>query len=127
MILRPPRSTRTDTLFPYTTLFRSFQITNIFPGLSVFENLRLGIMRRHGLEYNFWKRISGAHKVKQETNELLESVRLTRCRDTLGGALSYSEQRSLEIGMSLASDPEVPWLDEPMAGMSRAEPEYTVG
>src|SRR3546814_6855441 len=46
---------------------RSFQITNIFPGLSVFENLRLGIMRRHGLEYNFWKRISGAHKVKQET------------------------------------------------------------
>src|SRR3546814_16599920 len=80
---------------------RSFQITNIFPGLSVFENLRLGIMRRHGLEYNFWKRISGAHTVKQETDELLERVRLTRCSDTLGGELSYSEQRSLDIGMSL--------------------------
>src|SRR3546814_2067657 len=84
-------------------------------------------MRRHGLEYNFWKRISGAHKVKQETDELLERVRLTRCRDTLGGELSYSEQRSLEIGMSLASDPEVLLLDEPMAGMSREETEYTVG
>src|SRR3546814_18742159 len=74
---------------------RSFQITNIFPGLSVFENLRLGIMRRHGLEYNFWKRISGAHKVKQETDELLERVRLTRFRDTLGGEFSDSDQRWL--------------------------------
>src|SRR3546814_7737877 len=53
---------------------RSFQITNIFPGLSVFENLRLGIMRRHGLEYNFWKLISGAHKVKHENNELIEQI-----------------------------------------------------
>src|SRR3546814_10247980 len=104
---------------------RSFQITNIFPGLSVFENLRLGIMRRHGLEYNFWKRISGAHKVKQETDELLERVRLTRCRDTLGGELSYSEQRSLEIGMSLASDPELLLLDDPLAGMSRRSEEHT--
>lgn len=106
---------------------RSFQITNIFPGLSVFENLRFGVMRRHGLEYNFWKRISIAHKITQETDALLERVRLTRCRDTLGGELSYSEQRSLEIGMSLASEPQVLLLDEPMAGMSREETEYTVG
>ncbi|MYN12719.1 ATP-binding cassette domain-containing protein [Pusillimonas sp. TS35] len=106
---------------------RSFQITNIFPGLTVFENLRFGVMRRYGLEYNFWRRISGARTVTRETEKLLERVRLTRCRDTLGGELSYSEQRSLEIGMSLASDPQVLLLDEPMAGMSREETEYTVG
>ncbi|WP_233208240.1 ABC transporter ATP-binding protein [Pollutimonas subterranea] len=106
---------------------RSFQITNIFPGLSVFENLRFGVMRRYDMQYTFWRRISGALKVTQETEALLERLRLTRCRDTLGGELSYSEQRSLEIGMSLASDPQVLLLDEPMAGMSREETEYTVG
>ncbi|MFT0548908.1 ABC transporter ATP-binding protein [Allopusillimonas ginsengisoli] len=108
-------------------LARSFQITNIFPGLSVFENLRFGVMRRFNMQYTFWRRVSGAHKVTQETEELLERLRLTRSRDTLGGELSYSEQRSLEIGMSLASDPQVLLLDEPMAGMSREETEYTVG
>src|SRR5690606_17723932 len=108
-------------------LARSFQITNIFPGLSVFENLRFGVMRRFHMQYTFWRRVSDAHKVTQETEELLERLRLTRSRDTLGGELSYSEQRSLEIGMSLASDPQVLLLDEPMAGMSREETEYTIG
>ncbi|MBP6019298.1 MAG: ABC transporter ATP-binding protein [Burkholderiaceae bacterium] len=106
---------------------RSFQITNIFPGLSVFENLRFGVMRRYGLQYNFWRPISRSRKVTQETEQLLEQLRLTQHSDTLGGELSYSEQRSLEIGMALASDPKVLLLDEPMAGMSREETEYTVG
>ncbi len=106
---------------------RSFQITNIFPGLSVFENLRFGVMRRHGLQYTFWKRISRSARVTHETEQLIEQLRLGRHRDTLGGELSYSEQRSLEIGMALASDPAVLLLDEPMAGMSREETEYTVG
>lgn len=108
-------------------LARSFQITNIFPGLSVFENLRFGVMRRHGLQYNFWRLVSRSNRVTQETDQLLEQLRLTKHRDTLGGELSYSEQRSLEIGMALASDPKVLLLDEPMAGMSREETEYTVG
>ncbi len=108
-------------------LARSFQITNIFPGLSVFENLRFGVMRRHDLQYNFWRLVSRSSKVTQETDQLLEQIRLTKHRDTLGGELSYSEQRSLEIGMALASDPKVLLLDEPMAGMSREETEYTVG
>ena len=108
-------------------LARSFQITNIFPGLSVFENLRLGVIRRFGLQYNFWKPIYLAKEVRQQTELLLEEVRLTSYRDVLGGELSYSGQRSLEIGMTLASDPKVLLLDEPMAGMSREETEYTVG
>lgn len=107
-------------------LARSFQITNIFPKLSVFENLRLGVMQRFGLQYNFWQPISRAKKVHEQTDELMEQVRLNTHRDTLAGELSYSEQRSLEIGMTLASDPKVLLLDEPMAGMSREETDYTV-
>lgn len=108
-------------------LARSFQITNLFPGLSVYENLRFGIMRRHGLQYTFWKPVSRSRVVADETEHLMAQLRLTAHRDTLGGELSYSEQRSLEIGMALASDPHVLMLDEPMAGMSREETEYTVG
>lgn len=107
-------------------LARSFQITNIFPKLSVYENLRLGVMQRFGLQYTWWRPIAGHIKVREATEQLLERVRLTRHRDTLGGELSYSEQRSLEIGMTLASDPKVLLLDEPMAGMSREETDYTV-
>ncbi|QAU32811.1 ABC transporter ATP-binding protein [Janthinobacterium sp. 17J80-10] len=107
-------------------LGRSFQITNIFPKLSVFENLRLGVMQRFGMQYTLWRPIAGYSRVRELTEQLLEQVRLTRHRDTLGGELSYSEQRSLEIGMTLASDPKVLLLDEPMAGMSREETDYTV-
>jgi branched-chain amino acid transport system ATP-binding protein len=108
-------------------LSRSFQITNVFPKLSVFENLRLGVMQRFGLQYNFWQQISRAKEVREQTEALMERVRLTQHRTTLAGELSYSEQRSLEIGMTLASEPKVLLLDEPMAGMSREETEYTVG
>jgi branched-chain amino acid transport system ATP-binding protein len=107
-------------------LARSFQITNIFPKLSVFENLRLGVMQRFGLQYNFWQSVIRARQVTEQTENLLERVRLVRHRETLAGELSYSEQRALEIGITLASDPQVLLLDEPMAGMSREETEYTV-
>ncbi|WP_276809376.1 ABC transporter ATP-binding protein [Castellaniella defragrans] len=108
-------------------LARSFQITNIFPGHSVFENLRFGILRRYGLQYNFWRRVARVRRITEETEQLLEELRLLKSRDVLAGELSYSEQRSLEIGMALASDPRVVLLDEPMAGMSREETDYTVG
>lgn len=107
-------------------LARSFQITNIFPRLSVFENLRLAVMQKHGLQYTFWKPVSRAAGVKEETERLLEQVRLSARHATLAGELSYSEQRSLEIGMTLASDPKLILLDEPMAGMSREETDYAV-
>lgn len=107
-------------------LARSFQITNVCPGLSVFENLRLAVMRQHGLQYVFWKSIARRSAVTRETQELLERLRLANRRSTLASELSYSEQRSLEIGMALASRPQVILLDEPMAGMSREETDYAV-
>ena len=107
-------------------LARSFQITNIFPGLTVFENIRLAVMRRHNVQFVLWRPVSGLKKVSAEVETLLEQVRLTARAQTLASQLSYSEQRSLEIGMTLASDPRVIILDEPMAGMSQEETDYTV-
>lgn len=108
-------------------LARSFQITNIFPGLTVFENVRLSVMRRYGMAFVFWRAVTGNRQVAQETVAILEQVRLTERAGTLAGELSYSEQRSLEIGMTVASDPKVILLDEPMAGMSHEETAYTTG
>ncbi|HET8596854.1 MAG TPA: ABC transporter ATP-binding protein [Castellaniella sp.] len=106
-------------------LARSFQITNLFPQLTVFENIRLAVMRSHGLQYCFWKLIDRNGAVRERSEALLESVRLSRRAATAAGELSYSEQRSLEIAMTLASDPRIILLDEPMAGMSREETSYT--
>lgn len=106
-------------------LSRSFQITNIFPKLTVFENLRLAVMRPRGLQYCFWKFIDRDALVRKETERLLEQVRLQRRAKTIAGEMSYSEQRSLEIAMTLASNPKVILLDEPMAGMSKEETAYT--
>ncbi|WP_105984305.1 ABC transporter ATP-binding protein [Brucella sp. BCCN 84-3] len=108
-------------------LARSFQITNIFPGLTVFENIRLAVMRRYNVQFTFWRPVSSMRKVTAEVESLLEQVRLTARAYTLASQLSYSEQRSLEIGMTLASDPRLIILDEPMAGMSQEETDYTVG
>ena len=108
-------------------LARSFQITNIFPKLTVFENLRLAVMRRHGLHNTFWRMLSKVPLVGHETDLLLERVRLKARAKTLAGELSYSEQRALEIAMTLACDPLLILLDEPMAGMSHEETDYMVG
>ena len=104
---------------------RSFQITNIFPRLTAFENLRLAVMRAHRLQYNFWQVIDRNREVTERTYALLDMVRITARAQSIAGELSYSEQRSLEIAMTLASDPKVILLDEPMAGMSRDETDYT--
>ncbi len=107
-------------------LARSFQITNIFPKLTVYENLRMAVMRRFGVQNTIWRFISSYAVVREETERLLEQVRLQKRRDAVAGELSYSEQRSMEIAMTLASDPKVILLDEPMAGMSHEETDYTV-
>lgn len=106
-------------------LARSFQITNLFPRLSVFENIRLAVMRSYGLEYCFWQLIDRNRQVRERSDVLLERVRLSKRASTAAGELSYSEQRSLEIAMTLASEPRIILLDEPMAGMSREETLYT--
>lgn len=104
---------------------RSFQITNIFPRLTAFENLRLAVMRREGLQYNLWQLIDRNRAVTGKTEALLDLVRMRARSQTIAGELSYSEQRSLEIALTLASDPKVILLDEPMAGMSHDETVYT--
>lgn len=106
-------------------LARSFQITNLFPRLTVFENLRIAVMRPRGLQFNLWSLVDRDAGVRADAERLLEQVRLQRRADTLAGELSYSEQRSLEIAMTLASDPKAILLDEPMAGMSKEETAYT--
>ena len=107
-------------------LARSFQITNVFPRLSVRENLRLAVLRMHGLVYTFWRPIARNRTVNEDVDRLLEKVRLAPRQHVAAGDLNYSEQRSLEIGMTLASRPRVILLDEPMAGMSQHEVDYTV-
>jgi branched-chain amino acid transport system ATP-binding protein len=106
-------------------LARSFQITNIFPKLSVFENLRIAVMRPRGLHYQLCKLVGRDAAVREDAERLLELVRLQQRAATLAGELSYSEQRSLEIAMTLACDPKAILLDEPMAGMSNEETAYT--
>ncbi|CAP44258.1 ABC transporter ATP-binding protein [Bordetella petrii] len=106
-------------------LARSFQITNIFPRLSTYENVRLAVMRAHGLQYAFWKFIDRDRRIRDETGRLLELVRLAPKAGAIAGEMAYSEQRSLEIAMTLASNPRLILLDEPMAGMSHDETQYT--
>ena len=107
-------------------LARSFQITNIFPKLTVFENIRLAVLRQQPHPTAFWRRIDRVPGLAEATGQLLERVRLQARADALAGELSYSEQRSLEIAMTLASDPQLILLDEPMAGMSAEETDYTL-
>jgi branched-chain amino acid transport system ATP-binding protein len=106
-------------------LARSFQITNIFPKLTVFENLRLAVMRPFGLQYNAWSLVARHRGAREGVERLLERVRLQHRAQAVAGEMAYSEQRSLEIAMTLASDPQVILLDEPMAGMSNEETAYT--
>jgi branched-chain amino acid transport system ATP-binding protein len=107
-------------------LARSFQITNIFPRLSVFENIRLAVMRSHGVQSTFWRPMDNMRAITRDTERLLERVRLQSQAQALAGEMSYSQQRSLELAMTLACDPQVVLLDEPMAGMSSEETQYTL-
>ncbi|WP_413207619.1 ABC transporter ATP-binding protein [Rhodospirillum sp. A1_3_36] len=107
-------------------LARSFQISNIFGRMSAFENIRIGVMARHGARFDLFRPISKRRRVNEEAMALLERIRLGHRADTLAGDLSYSEQRSLEIGMTLTTDPDVILLDEPTAGMSREETAHVV-
>ena len=102
-------------------LSRSFQITNIFPNLSVFENLRCSVLWRLGYKYSFLRLLSGLHDANALARQWMERVQLDTRRDMLAANLSYAEQRALEIGITLASGAKVVLLDEPTAGMGRAE------
>ncbi len=102
-------------------LSRSFQITNIFHRMSVFENIRCAVLWSLGYKYSFWHRLGALKDANQRAEEVMESIGLKRRRDTSAGVLSYAEQRALEIGITIAGGAEVILLDEPTAGMSRSE------
>ena len=107
-------------------LSRSFQVTNVFPRLSVFENLRCSLLWASGYKYSFWHRLSRLNDVNQRADEVIERIGLSKRRDIPAGVLSYAELRALEIGITIASGAEVILLDEPTAGMSRSETNDTV-
>ena len=102
-------------------LSRSFQITNIFPRLSVFENLRCGVLWSLGYRYTFFKFLANMDDANQRAEELMAMIKLDKKRDVLAMNLTYAEQRSLEIGITIAGGANVILLDEPTAGMSRSE------
>ncbi len=107
-------------------LSRSFQVTNIFAKMSVYENIRCSVLWSQGYKYSFWHRVSKLKEVQARADEILESINLDHRRDTLAGLLSYAEQRALEIGVTIAGGANVILLDEPTAGMSHSETDLAV-
>ena len=107
-------------------LSRSFQITNIFHRLSVFENLRCAVLWSLGYRYSFWHKLNALKDARAQAEHVMESIGLAWRRDTPAGLLTYAEQRALEIGITVAGGANVILLDEPTAGMSRSESDAAV-
>jgi branched-chain amino acid transport system ATP-binding protein len=107
-------------------LSRSFQITNIFSNMTVFENVRCSLLWSMGYKYSFWNLLDRSHKLTEGAEEILEQINLTERRNLPAGVLSYAEQRALEIGITIAGGADVIMLDEPTAGMSHSETDYIV-
>jgi len=107
-------------------LSRSFQVTNIFPRLSVWENVRCAVLWSLGYRYSFWHGIDTLAEVRARTESILEQINLLPRRQVQAGVLAYAEQRALEIGITIASGAEIILLDEPTAGMSHSEADQAV-
>ena len=107
-------------------LSRSFQVTNIFPKLSVWENVRCAVLWSRGEKYAFWRSVEANAEIAQRTQQVLQEINLIARKDLPAGVLTYAEQRALEIGITMAGGANVILLDEPTAGMSHAETERAV-
>ncbi|WP_311030292.1 ABC transporter ATP-binding protein [Mesorhizobium koreense] len=107
-------------------LSRSFQVTNIFPRLSVWENVRCATLWAMGYRYSFWRSIERLADARQRTEAILTEIGLLDRWRAPAGTLTYAEQRALEIGLTIAGDADVLLFDEPTAGMSRAETDRVV-
>jgi branched-chain amino acid transport system ATP-binding protein len=116
---------RVNGLKPYQVnrmgLARSFQVSNLFTRLSVFENVRCAVLWSLGYRYAFWKFLADLTDANDRAEDVLEMIKLDRKRDVLAMNLTYAEQRALEIGITIAGGAGVILLDEPTAGMSRSE------
>jgi branched-chain amino acid transport system ATP-binding protein len=107
-------------------LSRSFQVTNIFPRLSVWENVRCSVLWSMGYKYSFWRDVDSLADVRERTERILEETHLIGRRHMQAGVLAYADQRALEIAVTIAGGAEIILLDEPTAGMSRGETENAV-
>ena len=107
-------------------LSRSFQVTSIFPRMTVFENIRCGLLWSRGYKYSFWHLVGGQRVLNAAAAQLLPDVNLEARRDVPAGLLTYAEQRALEIGITIAGGADTVLLDEPTAGMSRSEADHAV-
>ena len=97
---------------------RSFQITSTFTWLTAFQNIRMGILSKRGIRFNFFRFLDKMDDVTRETDAVLKRINLDGERDIPANMLSYGKSRSLEISMALATDPDLVMLDEPTSGMS---------
>lgn len=107
-------------------LSRSFQVTNVFARMTVWENIRCAVLWSTGHRYAFWKNVDNLPEVRERTAQILQDISLVSRRDVPAGLLTYAEQRALEIGITIAGGADVILLDEPTAGMSHAETERAV-
>ena len=104
-------------------LVRSFQISAVFPHLTVLENVRIALQRKRGASFDFWRSEHVLEQLNARARELIEAVGLTEFTDTAAVELSYGRKRALEIATTLALDPEMMLLDEPTAGMTHEDVE----
>ncbi len=114
-----------DGLKPYQInrmgLARSFQVSNLFTRLSVFENIRCAVLWSLGYKYAFWKFLADLRDANDRAEQVVDMIKLHKRRDVLAMNLTYAEQRALEIGITIAGGASVILLDEPTAGMSKSE------
>ncbi len=104
-------------------LVRSFQISAVFPHLTALENVRIALQRQRGGSFDFWRSERVLDKLNARALELVESVGLSDYASNMASELSYGRKRALEIATTLALDPELMLLDEPMAGMAQEDVE----
>jgi len=108
-------------------LARSFQIINVFPQMTVYSNVRNAILSKKKIRFNPFLRLEKLHGIHEETMQIMKIFGLMEMKDVLASELSYGQQRALEIGISLATDPKLVLLDEPTAGMTREQTREAVG
>lgn len=107
-------------------LARSFQVTNIFPRMNVFENIRCALFWSKGYRYSFWHLLGRQAALNDKAMHVLEQIGLQDKALFPSGELAYAQQRALELGIAIASGAELIMLDEPVAGMSHSEAESAV-
>ena len=102
-------------------LSRSFQVTNVFQRMTVYENIRVALLWSMGFKYSFWQFLNKQKALNEKTAAVLDSIGLGDKHNSIASELGYAEQRALELGIAIACGAEVILLDEPVAGMSRSE------